>query len=79
MMNLLYRSSLSEKTQTVFEDTGGLGHGRDHKPSASIAGAVIPEIQPAGPLVDIELPIPISVKDFAVRINQKMNAVLKNF
>jgi hypothetical protein len=31
----------------------------------------------AGPLLDIELPIPISVKDFAVRINQKMNVVLK--
>ena len=50
---------------------------RDHKPSASIAGAVVPEVQPAGPLLDIELPIPISVKDFAVRINQKMNVVLK--
>lgn len=68
---------LAKKRKRSFEDTGGLGHGRDHKPSASIAGAVIPEIQPAGPLVDIELPIPISVKDFAVHINQKMNVVLK--
>jgi len=51
--------------------------GHDHKPSASIAGAIVPEVQAAGPLLDIELPIPISVKDFAVRINQKMNVVLK--
>src|SRR5262249_27140899 len=50
---------------------------RDHKPSESIAAAVVPDAQAAGPLVDIELTIPISVKDFAVRVNQKMNVVLK--
>jgi len=65
------------KKRKRFEDAAGAGRGRDHKPSASIAGAVVPEAQPAGPLVDIELPIPISVKDFAVGINQKMNVVLK--
>ncbi len=65
------------KKRKRHEDAAGAWRGRDHKPSASIAGAVVPENQPAGPLVDIELPIPISVKDFAVRINQKMNVVLK--
>jgi translation initiation factor IF-2 len=66
---------LAKKRKRSFEDAGA-GRGRDHKPSASIAGAVVEE-QPAGPLLDIELPIPISVKDFAVRVNQKMNVVLK--
>ncbi len=68
---------LAKKRKKSHEETAGSWRGRDHKPSASIAGAVVPEIQPAGPLLDIELPIPISVKDFAVRINQKMNVVLK--
>jgi len=68
---------LAKKRKRSFEDAAGGFRGRDHKPSASIAGAVVPEAQPAGPLLDIELPIPISVKDFAVRINQKMNVVLK--
>ena len=68
---------LAKKRKRSFEDPTGLGAGRDHKPSASIAGAVMPEALAAGPLLDIELPIPISVKDFAVRINQKMNVVLK--
>jgi translation initiation factor IF-2 len=68
---------LAKKRKRSFEDAAGAWRGRDNKPSASIAGAVVPEEQPAGPLLDIELPIPISVKDFAVRINQKMNVVLK--
>ena len=68
---------LAKKRKRSFEDAAGGWRGRDHKPSASIAGAVVPEAQAAGPLLDIELPIPISVKDFAVRINQKMNVVLK--
>jgi len=68
---------LAKKRKRSFEDAAGTWRSRDHKPSASIAGAVVPEEQPAGPLLDIELPIPISVKDFAVRVNQKMNAVLK--
>jgi translation initiation factor IF-2 len=68
---------LAKKRKRSFEDAAGAWRGRDHKPSASIATAVVPEEQTAGPLLDIELPIPISVKDFAVRINQKMNVVLK--
>lgn len=68
---------LAKKRKRSFEDTASGWRGRDHKPSASIAGAIVPEVQTAGPLLDIELPIPISVKDFAVRINQKMNVVLK--
>jgi len=68
---------LAKKRKRSFEDAAGAGRGRDHQPSASIAGAVVPEAQSAGPLLDVELPIPISVKDFAVRINQKMNVVLK--
>jgi translation initiation factor IF-2 len=68
---------LAKKRKRSFEDQSGAFRGKDHQPSASIAGAVVPEEQPAGPLLDIELPIPISVKDFAVRINQKMNVVLK--
>ena len=68
---------LAKKRKRSFEDAAGAWRNRDHKPSASIAGAVVPEEQPAGPLLDIELPIPISVKDFAVHINQKMNVVLK--
>jgi len=68
---------LAKKRKRSFEDASGAFRGREHKPSASIAGAVVPETQEAGPLVDVELPIPISVKDFAVRINQKMNVVLK--
>ncbi|MDE1921379.1 MAG: translation initiation factor IF-2 [Candidatus Omnitrophica bacterium] len=67
---------LVKKRKKSHEDFAA-GRGRDHKPSASIEAAVVPEAQPAGPLSDIELPIPISVKDFAVRINQKMNVVLK--
>ncbi|MBF0503910.1 MAG: translation initiation factor IF-2 [Candidatus Omnitrophica bacterium] len=68
---------LVKKRKRSFEDAASQSRGRDHKPSASIAGAVVPEVEPAGPLLDIEMPIPISVKDFAVRINQKMNVVLK--
>ncbi len=68
---------LAKKRKRTPDDTGGGWRGRDHKPSASIAGAVVPETKPAGPKMDIELPIPISVKDFAVRVNQKMNVVLK--
>jgi len=68
---------LAKKRKRSFDDPAGAWRGRDHKPSASIAGAVVPETQEAGPLLDIEMPIPISVKDFAVRVNQKMNVVLK--
>ena len=68
---------LAKKRKRSFEDAQSGWKGREHKPSASIAGAVVPEAQGAGPMIDIEMPIPISVKDFAVRINQKMNVVLK--
>ncbi|MBF0510729.1 MAG: translation initiation factor IF-2 [Candidatus Omnitrophica bacterium] len=69
---------LAKKRKKSVEEAvfGGL-KGRDHRPSDSIAAAVVPDGQPAGPLVDLELPVPISVKDFAVRVNQKMNVVLK--
>ncbi|MBI3314642.1 MAG: translation initiation factor IF-2, partial [Candidatus Omnitrophica bacterium] len=58
---------------------GGFGTfgGRSSKPSASIAGAVVEEVVSTGPLQDIEVPFPITVKDFAVKIDQKMNVVLK--
>ena len=68
---------LAKKRKRSFEDAQGGARGHEHKPSASIAGAVVPEAQAAGPMLDIEMPIPISVKDFAVRVNQKMNVVLK--
>jgi len=68
---------LAKKRKRSHDDAAGGFRGSDHKPSASIAGAIVPEVQAAGPLLDIELPVPISVKDFAVRINQKMNVVLK--
>jgi translation initiation factor IF-2 len=70
---------LAKKRKRFFEEGAAQGawRGRDHKPSASIASAVVPEAVPTGPLVDIALAIPISVKDFAVRVNQKMNVVLK--
>ena len=58
------------------EGDSGPGSNRDHKPSSSITGASA-EASTAGPLQDVEIPIPISVKDFAVRVNQKMNVVLK--
>ncbi|MBI4309364.1 MAG: translation initiation factor IF-2 [Candidatus Omnitrophica bacterium] len=51
---------------------------RENRPSptaAAMAGAGPSLAQ--GPLQDIEIPVPITVKDFAVRVNQKMNAVLK--
>jgi len=68
---------LAKKRKRSFEDAQGGLRGKDHKPSASIAGAVVPQEQVAGPMLDVEMPIPISVKDFAVRVNQKMNVVLK--
>jgi len=68
---------LAKKRKRSFEDAASALRSREHKPSASISGAVVPEAQPVGPMLDIEMPIPISVKDFAVRINQKMNVVLK--
>ncbi len=59
------------------EDGGGFGRGRDAQPSASIASAVMPVPVVAGPLQDLEVQVPISVKDFAVCVNQKVNVVLK--
>jgi len=67
---------LAKKRKRTSEDAAGM-RGRDHRPSTSITGAVVPELAASGPMMDVELPIPISVKDFAVRINQKMNVVLK--
>ncbi len=49
---------------------------RDSRPSSSITAATSVTV-PEGPLQDVEIPVPISVKDFAVRVNQKMNVVLK--
>lgn len=57
------------------EDAGSF-QSRDNRPSASTA-AVEQAAAPAGPQQDIEIPIPITVKDFATRVNQKMNVVLK--
>ena len=46
------------------------------KPSSSISNAAaVPA--PQGPIQDLEIPLPISVNGFAVRINQKTNVVLK--
>ncbi|MBI3601906.1 MAG: translation initiation factor IF-2 [Candidatus Omnitrophica bacterium] len=57
-------------------EEGARGHSKDIKPSSTISNAVVAPI-PEGPLVDIEIPLPISVNHFAVRINQKTNVVLK--
>jgi len=65
---------LLKKRRKPFE-SGPAAH-RDHKPSSSIAAATA-EAVPEGPALDVEIPIPITVKDFAVRVNQKMNVVLK--
>jgi translation initiation factor IF-2 len=53
------------------------GFSRDNKPSSTISTAAPEAAAPAGPMLDIEIPVPITVKDFAVRVNQKMNVVLK--
>lgn len=57
-------------------EDGGF-RGRETKPSASIASAVVPEQVVSGPLKDLEIQVPIAVKDFAVCVNQKTNVVLK--
>ncbi len=51
--------------------------GRDTTPSASIASAVVPQAAVPGVLQDIEIQTPIIVKDLAVKLNQKMNVLLK--
>ncbi len=56
---------------------GGDSFNRDTKPSASISSAVTTEPVSEGPLKDIEIPFPISVNGFAVKIQQKINVVLK--
>ncbi len=53
------------------------GFQRDHRPSSSISSAASEPAAPAGPLQDVEIRVPITVKDFAVVVNQKMNLVLK--
>ncbi len=68
---------LAKKRKRMGEGNAGYTSGRSSKPSASIAGAVVEETVQAGPLKDVEVPFPISVKDFAVKIEQKMNIVLK--
>jgi len=58
-------------------DDGFSGYGRNEsKPSSSISNAVVSPA-PEGPLQDIEVILPITVNNFAVRINQKINVVLK--
>lgn len=63
------------KKRRKFENES-TNYSRDHKPSTSIEAANAVEVS-QGPLMDVELTIPISVKDFATRTNQKMNVVLK--
>lgn len=59
-------------------DGPGQSFNRDHKPSSSISDASAGAAAvAAGPILDVEIPIPVTVKDFAVRVNQKMNVVLK--
>ncbi len=54
------------------------GHaGRDHKPSASISAAVVQEPTLDGPLKDVEIQLPITVGNLAVKLGQKTNIVLK--
>ncbi len=66
---------LAKKRRKFENETSSTGS-RDHKPSSSID--TVNQAQASqGPLVDVELSIPISVKDFAARTNQKLNVVLK--
>ncbi len=64
------------KKRRKFEGEASGAGPRDHKPSTSIDAAG-QTAAAQGPLVDVELTIPISVKDFAARTNQKLNVVLK--
>ncbi len=64
------------KKRRKFEGESFNAGSRDHKPSSSIEAANQSETA-LGPLVDVQLTIPISVKDFAARTNQKLNVVLK--
>ena len=66
---------LAKKRRKFEGENAGTGS-RDHKPSTSIDAASQGSVE-QGPLVDVQLSIPISVKDFAARTNQKMNVVLK--
>jgi translation initiation factor IF-2 len=68
---------LAKKRKRSPEGGFGAFGSRSSKPSASIAGAVVEEVVSTGPLQDIEVPFPITVKDFAVKIDQKTNVVLK--
>lgn len=66
---------LAKRRRRPEGDSGGYNRGG---PSVSSGSPVSSEpVVAAGPLQDIEIPIPITVKDFAVRTNQKMNVVLK--
>ncbi len=58
------------------EDGPG-GTGRDHKPSSSISSAVSTEPVVEGPLKDVEIQLPVTVGNLAVKLNQKTNIVLK--
>jgi translation initiation factor IF-2 len=66
---------LAKKRRKFDNEPAGFGS-RDSKPSTTIQAASPTDVTP-GPLMDVELSIPISVKDFAARTNQKMNVVLK--
>ncbi len=67
---------LVKKRKNRAED-GFLGHARgESRPSPTISNAVVTPA-PAGPLQDIEIPLPVTVNGFAVRISQKINVVLK--
>ena len=58
------------------EDGGSFGN-RDHKPSTTIDQAVTPEPVIDGPLKDIEIQLPVTVGNLAVKLGQKTNVVLK--
>jgi translation initiation factor IF-2 len=68
---------LLKKRKSRPEDgVGGHGGRSDIRPSSTITNAVVAPA-PTGPVQDIDIPFPITVNSFAVRINQKSNVVLK--
>lgn len=58
---------------------GSHGHARSEmRTESSLTDSSAPVLPAAGgPLVDIEIKVPISVKDLSVRLNQKTNTILK--
>ncbi len=56
-------------------DTGGYSRPETRTDAAAPAAPAVPLSE--GPLTDIEIRVPISVKDLAVRLNQKTNVILK--